>query len=569
MIEIHELKEKELNISNYLNYNIRRLAVLLDCDIIGTVLFDDNKNFAVLKNGVIKKENEYIKLNKNAMRTIKINSKSILHMVKEKGKIIYYKNDNYNEYSSLINISSSEVLIPIFLDELNSQDIYNDIIACIYIGNTNINNELKVDDINTGEIYNRICKIQNLYQVIYLNQQKDKTFLNLVNMMSELIRNNDPCGILHPYNVANIAQEIGKALNLDKDILRQIHTAGLLHDLGKLYIDSKILNKTGSLTEDEFEVVKKHSVYASNIIKDIFGLEDISIFVKHHHERYDGTGYPDGLKGEEIPLVSRILCLADAVDAMLSHKSYRDPKSIDFVISELLKNKSKQFDDKIVDVMVNILLKKIEETTDILSDTITWSTLTVNTIETTYSIEGTIGKYDLGYFFKADKFNFSSEIKKKEIKSISLYINKNSNMYCYKLKSDYYEGNMLHISEFDYIPFKDSFSILWGLTGIIHLNLKESYDINIYKIGGSTLMFSINDKEIKEYKTDKIFNLEVYFEDQESLMLSGKIVTNFKAGDKSHYEFLYINTSEVIRDQLFKRIFSKQVQMRRLINSRN
>lgn len=566
MIEIHDLKEKELNISDYLNYNIRRLAVLLDCDIIGTVLFDDNKNFAVLKNGVVKKDNEYIRLNNEAIRIIKINSKSILHLIKEKGKIIFYKNDNSDEYSSLVNISSSELLIPIFLDELKNQDVPNDIIACIYIGNFNINSDLTVD-INAGEAYDRVCKIQNLYQIIYLNQQKEKTFLNLINMMSELIRNNDPCGILHPYNVANIAQEIGEALNLDEDILKQIHIAGLLHDMGKLYIDSNILNKEGDLAENEFEIVKKHSTYGSNIIKDIFGLEDISIFVKHHHERYDGTGYPDGLKGEEIPLVSRILSLADSVDAMLSYRSYREARSIDFVINELLKNKSKQFDDKIVDVMVNILLKKREETIDILSDTITWSTLTINTIENTYSIEGTIGKYHLGYFFKADKFNFSSEIRMKEIKSIRLYINKNSNMHCYKLKSDYYEDNMLHISEFNYIPFIDSFSILWSLIGVAHL--KESYDINIYKIGGSTLMFSINDKEIKEYKTDKIFNLEVYFEDEKSLILSGKIVTSFKAGDKNHYEFLYVNTSEVVRDKLFKRIFSKQVQMRRLINSRN
>lgn len=566
MIEIHDPMEKELNIDNYLSLNIRRLAILLNCDVIGTVLSDDNTNFAILKNAVIKKNNQYIKLNKKMTRIIKITSKSILHLVEEKRKIIFYKKDNDNQYSSLMNSSSSELLIPIFLDNINNQDVSNDIIACIYIGNSNTNTSIRIDDINQGEIYKRICSIQNIYQIIYLRQQSKKTFLNLVNMMSELIRDHDPCGILHPYHVAHIAQQIGEGLNLNKDILKQIHTAGLLHDMGKLYIDGSILNKESALTEDEFQIVKKHSVYGANIVKDVFGLDDISVLVKYHHEKYDGTGYPNGLKGEEIPLGSRILCLADAVDAMLSHRSYREPRSIDFVINELLKNKSKQFDDKIVDVMINILLKTKEETTDILSDTITWSTLTIYTTKTVYSIEGTIGKYDLGYYFKSDKFNFSNEINKEEIKSISLYINKSDNMYCYELKSDYYEDNTLHILEFNYIPFVDSFNILWSLKGVIYLNTLQSHDINIYKIGGSTLMFSINKKQIKEYPMDKLLNLEVYFENEKSIILSGKIVNTFRLGNKNHYEFLYINTNEIVKDQLFKEIFSKQMERKRFIN---
>ncbi len=126
----------------------------------------------------------------------------------------------------------------------------------------------------------------------------------------------------------------------------------------------------------------------------------------------------------------------------------------------------------------------------------------------------------------------------------------------------------MRISEFDYIPFKDSFGILWNLTGEVQLNLKESYDVDIYKIGGSTFMFSTSEKEVKEYKIDRIFNLEVYFEDEESLILSGKIIADFKVADKNHYEFLYLDTREAIRDKLFKRIFSKQVQMKRLINNR-
>lgn len=565
MIEIHNLIKKELNLNDYLNYNIRRIAVLLNCDIIGIVLFDDDNNFAILKNAVIKKSDEYVLLNKKKDRIIKINSNNILNLVKEKKKIIIYKNDNDNEYSPLMNINSSEVLIPILGNYMNSKEDSTDVIASIYIGNFSENTNSTIDNINKGEIYHRMCKIQNLYQSIYLSHQREKTMLNLLNVLSEIVSDNDPCGVLHPYHVANISKEIGKALGLDNVTLKQIYIAGLLHDIGKLYIDNSILNKEGALTEDEFELVKKHSVYGANIVKDVFGLNDISVLVKYHHERYDGAGYPNGLTGEQIPLGSRILCLADSVDAMLSPRIYKEPRNVEFVIGELLKNRSKQFDAKIVDVMINMLLKANEETTDILSDTIIWSTLTIYTTKTVYSIEGTLGKYDFGYYFKANKFNFSTEINKDDIRSINLYINKNNNMYCYEIKSDYYENNTLHILSFDYIPFLDSFNILWNLDGILNLNSLENLDINIYKIGGSRLMFYIDKKQIKEDIIDKILSLEVYFKDKENILLTGKIVNTFKVGNKNHYEFLYINTSDVVIDHLFKNIFSKQMELRRFI----
>ncbi|MDF2505679.1 HD domain-containing phosphohydrolase [Clostridium sp.] len=496
-------------------------------------MFDDDNNFAILKNAVIKKSDEYVLLNKKKDRIIKINSNNILNLVKEKRKIIIYKNDNDNEYSPLMNISSSEVLIPILGNYMNSKEDSTDVIASIYIGNFSENTNSTIDNINQGEIYHRMCKIQNLYQSIYLSHQREKTMLNLLNVLSEIISDNDPCGVLHPYHVANISKEIGKALRLDDITLKQIYIAGLLHDIGKLYIDNSILNKEGALTEDEFEIVKKHSVYGANIVKDVFDLDDISVLVKYHHEKCDGTGYPNGLTGEQIPLGSRILCLADSVDSMLSPRTYKEPRNVEFVIGELLKNRSKQFDAKIVDVMINMLLKANEETTDILSDTIIWSTLTMYTTKTVYSIEGTLGKYDFGYYFKANKFNFSTEINKDEIRTINLYINKNNNMYCYELKSDYYESNTLHISSFDYIPFLDSFNILWNLDGILNLDSLENLDINIYKIGGSRLMFYIDKKQIKEDIIDKILSLEVYFKDKENILLTGKIVNTFKVGNKN------------------------------------
>lgn len=183
---------------------------------------------------------------------------------------------------------------------------------------------------------------------------KESTF-KLINMMSEITSAEDYFMISHSYQVAYLAKEIGKKIKLSEEELEQIYFAALLHDIGKVYLDSDILNKKGSLTEDEYNHIKEHSDYGYNIVKNVPGLYQISLFVRHHHERYDGTGYPDKLKGDEIPIESRIICVADAVDAMTSHRGYRTPRTIGFVVTELLKNKGKQFDPNIVDIMISML----------------------------------------------------------------------------------------------------------------------------------------------------------------------------------------------------------------------
>lgn len=569
MVEMYDVMEKELNLEDYLNYNIRRIAVLLNCNIIGIVLFDDDDKFTVLKNAVIRKRNEYVKLNKKRLRVIKIDSKSILKLAKKEKKIVVYQNNEEKEYSPVANVSSSEMIIPIFDNYIGNNGDSTDVIASIYISTFDVNVNLTVDDIKDKEIAKRIVKIQNLYQAIYLKKQKKSTILNLLNVFSEIVNNNDSTGILHPYHVANISKEIAKVLNLDYASLKKIYIAGLLHDIGKLYVDNNILNRKGKLTEDEFELIKEHAEYGANIVKDVFGLSDISKLIKCHHERYDGSGYPNELKGEDIPLGSRIISLADSVDAMLSPRSYKEPRNVEFVISELLKNRGKQFDAELVDIMINMILKTNEETEDILSDDIIWSTLIIYTkekeTEEVYSIEGTLGKYDFGYYFKANKFNFSHEIQKKDITSINLYVNKNNSMYCYKIKEDYCENNTLHISSFEYIPFVDSFNILWDLDGGIRLQSFENININIYKIGGSRLMFYIDKEQVKEGMLDKILNMEVYFKDAKNIKLTGKIVNNFNVTNKIHYEFLYVNVQDMIIDQLFRNIFSKQMELKRFI----
>ncbi|MDE7112963.1 MAG: HD domain-containing protein, partial [Acetatifactor sp.] len=129
----------------------------------------------------------------------------------------------------------------------------------------------------------------------------------------------------------------------------------LMHDCGKIYIPDEILGKPGKLTDEEYETMKKHPVFGGDILRDFNAIDNIRTGAMFHHERYDGKGYPNGLAGEEIPLIARIIGVADAFDAMNSRRCYRNNLSEDVIISELKNNRGTQFDPHIADCLLSLI----------------------------------------------------------------------------------------------------------------------------------------------------------------------------------------------------------------------
>jgi len=161
----------------------------------------------------------------------------------------------------------------------------------------------------------------------------------------------------HCERVSSYAVMIGEALGMSLKEISTLQYAGLLHDIGKIEIPKSILNKSGRLTDDEYELIKMHPVYSANILEPLSDMEQLIDYVMHHHERYDGCGYPSGLAGREISLGARILCVADSYDAMLSERPYSgDMRSID-ALGELRTNSGTQFDPEIVDLFIDILTR--------------------------------------------------------------------------------------------------------------------------------------------------------------------------------------------------------------------
>ncbi|MGB9787500.1 MAG: HD domain-containing phosphohydrolase [Dictyoglomus turgidum] len=165
----------------------------------------------------------------------------------------------------------------------------------------------------------------------------------------------------HSERVARYAVKIAERIGLDRERIKRVYWASLVHDIGKIYIPQNLLNKNGRFTEDEYEFVKIHPVKSEEILSQVEELKDLGKIVRHHHERWDGKGYPDGLSGENIPLESRIIAVADAFEAMTAERPYKKALSLKEAIQEIEKNKGTQFDPFLAEIMIGIIKEEVEE----------------------------------------------------------------------------------------------------------------------------------------------------------------------------------------------------------------
>lgn len=163
---------------------------------------------------------------------------------------------------------------------------------------------------------------------------------------------------IHSEQVSIISGQIGRVMGFKEQVVKEIEMTGLLHDVGKISISDSILDKPGPLTDEEYEQIKKHSESGYQILKTADSYSVLADYVLSHHERFDGKGYPRGLKGDEIPMISRIICVADAYEAMISSRPYRRGMSSSLALEEIKRNSGSQFDPVVVKYLQKVLDKK-------------------------------------------------------------------------------------------------------------------------------------------------------------------------------------------------------------------
>ncbi|MGB9804503.1 HD-GYP domain-containing protein [Desulfofundulus sp.] len=231
-----------------------------------------------------------------------------------------------------------------------------DVLPKVFLVDTSILRDQERRVVGACAIYHNFLRDRRLLKATVMNRLTTVSEqFETIYAFAEAIGARDQYTMGHSEKVAEYARLIAEALGLSEKEVDLAYICGIVHDVGKIGVPENVLNKPGALTEEEFEQITRHPEKGATILSHISWLEHVVPVVLAHHERYDGRGYPRGLRGEEIPLLSRILAVADAFDAMTSDRSYRKALPVPVAISELKRHAGGQFDPRVVEAFMHIL----------------------------------------------------------------------------------------------------------------------------------------------------------------------------------------------------------------------
>ena len=193
---------------------------------------------------------------------------------------------------------------------------------------------------------------------LQLHQEHEKVILGSIATIGNLMKKQALAGLTHAPAYMEIVQMLGAALKVNSDGLKSLEYASLLHDIGIIDVPYDILSKQGKLTAHEFNLIQKHTAESVALISPVEFLKPVLPIILHHHEKYDGSGYPSGLKKEQIPLGARIIACVDAFEAMVQSRPYRSSLSVDQALEELVKFSGTQFDPKVISAFSQLATQK-------------------------------------------------------------------------------------------------------------------------------------------------------------------------------------------------------------------
>jgi HD-GYP domain-containing protein (c-di-GMP phosphodiesterase class II) len=337
-----------LDIAELLNLIMQVAEKTVEAEASSVFRIDEDKNdlFFLTARGSKGKEAREIRvpMGKGIVGWVAKHGKPLLVADVTKDKRFYRVVDKKTQF-----ITRSILAVPLF--------IKNKIIGVAEVLNKKGNRHFTTDD---QELFTALGnQIAVAIENASLYQALDKLFMASITSIVEAIDAKDPYTKGHSVRVVEYSMRIGEGIKLAKDPLKTLEVSAILHDVGKIGIPDEILRKPGRLTDEEYAYIKKHPMFGAEIITPIAQMKELMPNILHHHERFDGKGYPDGLQGKNIPLCARIIAIADSFDAMTSGRLYRSKFTDDQAYQELIDHRGTQFDPKLVD----IFLKSREKTT--------------------------------------------------------------------------------------------------------------------------------------------------------------------------------------------------------------
>jgi len=261
----------------------------------------------------------------------------------------------------LLNTDSVDPRIKNVISQLNQQETLficisedNVKVACIFLSiDENSGKHFSNESIELAKLLESIPS--TFYSTFKGYQNKQKIYEDMISSIVKILSIHNPYTNEHSENVAKLSVMIAKKMDMSTEDIDRVYWSALLHDIGKIIIPEEILDKQNKLSSEEYEFIKMHPVWGYETLDSSDSLANIAQNVLHHHERWDGGGYPDGLTEKEIPLISRIITVADSYDAMTSDRPYRNALSKEIALNEVITNSGKQFDPNIVDIFNSLI----------------------------------------------------------------------------------------------------------------------------------------------------------------------------------------------------------------------
>lgn len=399
----------------------------------------------------------------------------------------------------------------------------------------------------------------------------------IIDSFTELMAKKDKFMPYHMTNVASWAIKLGEELSLSQKERLNLYIAALLHDIGKIFISDEIINKPSSLTQTEYEVIKQHSYKSSSILKAVlYGMSffhDIPKIVLHHHEWFNGEGYPEKLEGNNIPYLSRILSVADGMDAMLSKRNYKEAKPVTEMIRELVRMSGIQYDPMVVNAALNLIeqnkvnieLKTISHSNFIANASLSFL---YKDSENLFSYTGNLILKDKHALFMLNS-NITDKWESKDIYRATLGVYEMYDYYEYTCEIGIINKNQFEIKELKYLPTDKYFSLSMNESLLISKD-NNHISANLIKLGGDTFVFKI--KKGVNITTDFVFNefISVYFYEELKIEIGMngarlRITNIYDSADSYTYIAKLADSNTAQKDAIMRYLFRKQILLRQEI----
>jgi HD-GYP domain-containing protein (c-di-GMP phosphodiesterase class II) len=396
-----------------------------------------------------------------------------------------------------------------------------------------------------------------------------------INFFLDALARKDVSMPYHMSNVSFLCTKLGLRLGLDKLSMIKLSVASIIHDVGKLYFPDELINKDGKLTDEEYETIKKHSTEGETIARmETYGMElltEVPSIIRHHHEHYDGKGYPDGMKGQEIPYLSRVINVCDAIDAMLSKRSYKRAFNYNEVVRELAKCSGRQFDPGIAKNAIKMLVEENEETDLALASekfSIFVPEVNLNLFfhDKPYTYSGNLVlENGNGKIIVKDPDETFYKMTAETVFHPKLCFFHQYNFCEYEMTVNKIKDNEIVCSEFKNAPSVEYIAISFEFEAILVAGKNVITRVKVVKLGGSSLIIELDEEQGEQFEKINIKNVMVGFQltlndEPHKFTLNCAVTNQYSFKDKLVIILEYANISEKDRDKIIKILYDKQIE---------